>query len=95
MPRYIDAVNFGSRLRAVAERSLQKDYNQFIMEETKSETAGLLRSIEILNSQHTADVQEVRHGRWIDKSGDYARGFKCSACKVGRYDIPKILRTEE
>ena len=76
MPRYIDAVNFGSRLRAVAERSLQKDYNQFIMEETKSETAGLLRSIEILNSQHTADVQEVRHGRWIDKSGD----FVCSVC---------------
>lgn len=78
MPRYIDAVNFGSRLRAVAEKSIQKDYNQFLMEETKSETAGLLRTIEILNSQPTVDVQEVKHGRWIlDKKGTE---LVCSVC---------------
>lgn len=34
-----------------------------------------------LESQPTADVQEVRHGRWI--SGNYVCGeyeFKCSVC---------------
>ena len=66
MPRYIDAEIFGTKLGAVVEASLLKDYNQFLMmEEAKSETAGLLRAIEILNSQPTADVQEVTHGRWI------------------------------
>lgn len=42
-----------------------------------------------LNSQHTADVAEVKHGEWERKFDEMGidRGYKCSACKNYVYQM--------
>ena len=50
------------------------------------------RMCEAVLHMPSADIEPVRHGRWIDKGGDSLRGFECSACGVKRYVITKCMK---
>ena len=78
MPRYIDAEDFERRL----EHPPYTIYNGEMFAEWYEEC---------MKSQPTADVQEVKHGRWIEKDSRYVHNFKCSVCNDVRFDIPTCM----
>lgn len=71
MPRYIDAEDFERRL----EHPPYTIYNGEMFAEWYDEC---------MKSQPTADVQEVKHGRWIESDflGLYGIYYRCSVCNL-------------
>lgn len=71
MPRYIDAEDFERRL----EHPPYTIYNGEMFAEWYDEC---------MKSQPTADVQEVKHGRWIAISNGNMKHWKerCSECGI-------------
>lgn len=58
---------------------------------------GILKSISVINEQPTADVEEVKHGEWLDNIKVISTvgmtdikalvGYRCSVC--GREEVAK------
>ena len=66
MVRYIDAIKI--------IKDLQSEYHGMISDESLK----IYKIIYRLNTEPTADVEEVKHGEWIDANG--IRKSKCSNC---------------
>lgn len=87
MPRYIDADRLIKGIRFAVCTTCAFDYNK---EKCRCDTGDCITYIE---DCPTADVQETKHGRWIEC--DYKRlehgmietypkaGYACSVCRVG------------
>ena len=80
MPKYIDADALRKRMEQIAEESKPAATARPMREDTPSELLryGTARAmIEWLDEIPAADVEPVRHGRWIL----YGEGYDCSECK--------------
>lgn len=67
MSRYIDAFKLKKRLHEIYE--------------THQRLITIDRMLKIIDEQPAADVQEIRHGRWIKKYLEYKQClYKCSCC---------------
>lgn len=67
MPRYIDAEQFNNF-----------DYGEFDGRLTEDAVQGIETVLRAIDNAPTADVQEVKHGKWEKgKCGNY---FVCSEC---------------
>lgn len=76
MTRYIDAEEFIEDIKA--------ENTNLIMDGLKGTPRRMALSaedvVERINAVPTADVQEVKHGRWIEASDKSKVGKKCSIC---------------
>ena len=82
MPRYINAEHFEESLDLMCDaggilQPITEVVRQFCKDKIRLEP--------------TADVQEVKHGRWIEKDSRYVHNFKCSVCNDVRFDIPTCM----
>lgn len=90
MPRYIDADRLINGIRQAVCTTCAIDYNK---EKCRCDTGDCICYIE---DCPTADVQEVRHGRWLSKRGYInEKYFECSHCgyDIGD-DIPIFIKKE-
>lgn len=78
MSRYIDADK--------AKNGIMKFVNEY------GEIVGMfVNDFNILLERCAADVQEVRHGRWIEQNNhdwEYSKEYRCSEC--GKYRLVTI-----
>lgn len=85
MPRYIDAEKL---LKKMGER-----YNNFLRLEGYYEhfTMGYGEATETVENEPTADVQEVKHGKWLRVS-EFQKSWTrvCSVCGNRSYMIRKV-----
>ena len=81
MPRYIDADKILSHLNDEIEVCGDCDvYSQPVVYGTR---LGLEYSKSLVETAETADVQEIRHGHWIEKNLDAFRKVECSCSMCG------------
>ena len=85
MPRYIDADKINAEL--------MDEYHGMISDESMK----IYKIMQMLDNAPTADVEEVRHGRWIYEGHHEMMGhaFQCSVC--GRWmftNFPKHVVEE-
>ena len=73
MKKYIEAEAFKEWIENWFYK--HKSYHPY----AKTNTIPITELYDILEQMPTADVQEVRHGHWIDVNGD-RRIFECSVC---------------
>lgn len=87
---YIDKVEVGAKIQMMYIRR-EMDYggeNDFCR--------GMRKALRIIENMPAADVQPIRHGRWIDctfydpceKSWEQNYEFKCSNCEHKIYNKP-------
>lgn len=71
MPRYIDADKINAELMA--------EYHGMISDESMK----IYKIMQMLDNAPIADVEEVRHGKWIYKGHHEMMGhaFQCSVCE--------------
>ena len=86
MPRYIDADKINAEL--------MDEYHGMISDESMK----IYKIMQMLDNAPIADVEEVRHGKWIYEGYYDVRGhaFQCSVC--GRWmftDFPKHVLKEK
>ena len=81
MPRYIDADKILSHLNDEIEACGDPDGNNEPI--TYGTMLGLLSAKAFIETAETADVQEVRHGHWIEKNLDGFRKVECSCSMCG------------
>lgn len=86
MPKYIDADKINAKL--------MDEYHGMISDESMK----IYKIMQLLDNAPAADVEEVRHGKWIYEGFYDVRGhaFQCSAC--GRWmftDFPKHVLKEK
>ena len=85
MPKYIDVESLGIG-RANSE-----------VFENRAYADGWNAAIDIITSAPTADVQEVKHGKWIYRghNGKMEHAFECSVCERWMFtDFPKYVAEE-
>ena len=80
MPRYIDAEMVECKIDEMQNRLLTND--DLLWDINKPYYAGLAMARGFLNDTPTADVEEVRHGKWIYEGHHEMMGhaFQCSVC---------------
>ena len=76
MPRYIDAYLLSSNIQKYLCKGCSTRCTPFEIKHSACEVAECLRMID---DAPTADVQEVRHGRWLDHK--HTDTVICSECK--------------
>ena len=76
MARYIDAELFDKKLAMEVYLADDEDF-------TKAFVRGMELVKKAENEIPTADVQEVRHGHWIEKNLDGFRKVECSCSMCG------------
>ena len=81
MPRYINVDKIIEHLNDEIEECGDCDvYSQPVVYGTR---LGLEYSKSLVETAETADVQEVRHGHWIEKNLDNFRKVECSCSICG------------
>ena len=81
MPKYINADKILSHLNDEIEACGDPDGNNEPI--TYGTMLGLLSAKAFIETAETADVQEVRHGYWIEKNLDDFRKVECSCSMCG------------
>ena len=81
MPKYINADKILSHLNDEIEACGDPDGNNEPI--AYGTMLGLLSAKAFIETAETADVQEVRHGHWIEKDLDNFRKVECSCSICG------------
>lgn len=77
-PRYIDAEKLSKQIEGTY---LDGDSALSFHADSNGDTLiGKMQVLDIISDQSDVDVQEVRHGYWIDTTA-YCGEFTCSICK--------------
>lgn len=95
MPRYIDAEMVECKIDEMQNRLLTND--DLLWDINKPYYTGLAMARGFLNDTSTADVQEVKHGRWIYCGHHEMMGhaFQCSVCERWMFtNFPKHVIEE-
>lgn len=85
MPRYIDVDVVIAKCKAI----INDKWNE--QAAPVSWADAYANFVDDIENVPTADVEPVRHGRWIEKDSRYVHNFKCSVCNDVRFDIPTCM----
>lgn len=82
MSRYIDAEAYKAAHKNAYESAMMECGNGDDTKLARRVYEAVIKSVDVFPA---ADVQEVRHGRWVTLDDEYIDECKCSSCGVYEY----------